>query len=71
MYFCDLLRARQLGSNENTIGLPRQFFPKGIGLSQSNPLEFEQVAHLLSGRPRKTLDWQTPAERMRKIFLVD
>jgi len=68
VYFADPQSPWQRGTNENTNGLLRQYFPKGTDLSRWNADEIEAVAHTLNTRPRKTLGWTTPAEALDKYL---
>lgn len=68
IYFCDPQSPWQCGSNENTNGLLRQYFPKGTDLSQHSTEELAAVAHAMNTRPRKTLEWKTASERLDQFL---
>lgn len=70
VYFCDPHSPWQRGSNENTNGLLRQYFPKGTDLSGYTQAELDAVADELNNRPRQTLNWKKPTEVLNK-FLVE
>jgi transposase, IS30 family len=67
VYFCDPRSPWQRGSNENTNGLLRQYFPKGQSLAGVSQDELDRVAHELNGRPRQTLGWHSPTQKLAEF----
>ena len=71
IYFCDPHSPWQRGSNENTNGLLRQYFPKGTNLRVHSGEHLEEVAAELNSRPRKTLGWRTPAQALDEFLAAE
>lgn len=68
VYFCDPRSPWQRGSNENTNGLLRQYFPRGTDLSSISQAQLNAIALRLNQRPRKTLGFETPVDKLREVL---
>ena len=69
VFFCDPYSPWQRGTNENTNGLLRQFFPKGTSFTNVSDDDLQHVVDLINNRPRKRLNFLTPFEVLQKFFL--
>ena len=67
VYFCDPKSPWQRGSNENTNGLLRQYFPKGTDMSLLTQDDLDAAAHSLNNRPRQTLGWKAPSHKLAEV----
>jgi IS30 family transposase len=68
VYFCDPHSPWQRGSNENTNGLLRQYMPKGTNLAKHSPEDLDSIAKSLNNRPRKTLEYMKPSEKLAELI---
>jgi IS30 family transposase len=68
VYFAHPRSPWERGTNENTNGLIRQFFPKNTNFKNVSRAQIKHAQHLLNGRPRKTLNWKTPYEAMQLLL---
>jgi IS30 family transposase len=70
IYFCDPHSPWMRGSNENTNGLARQYFPEGADLRRYSEADLNTAADSLNGRPRQTLHWKTPSEKLAELLVA-
>ncbi len=68
VFFCDPNSPWQRGTNENTNGLLRQYFPKGTNMSQLTQPDLDQAAYSLNNRPRQTLNWMSPSDKLAEAL---